>query len=178
MMRIKITFLVLVSFLLIGTNLNAQSSLAAGTQIVMADESKKKIEEIAVGDEILVFNAKDKVYEEREVTKINKVMMNRLVRVTLENGVQLIMTVEHPILAEKGWASIDPNQTMINKKYQQVARYNLGEFTLFYNVTTTDYVEVNIIQGILDPINTYSLEVEDNTENDAIVANGFLVGLN
>ncbi len=104
--------------------------------------------------------------------------MNRLVRITLESGVQIVLTVDYPVLGEKGWVSVDPNRTMMNKKYTEVQRCNIGEYVLFYNVTSTDFVELTVIQGgVLDPVQTYTLELEDAAES-ALVANGFLVGIN
>ncbi|GAB6121212.1 hypothetical protein JCM30204_23610 [Dysgonomonas termitidis] len=151
------------------------SSLAAGTKITMFDDKKKNIENLEVGDIVLSFNIKDKVYEEKKVKSINKIMYNRLVRVTLSSGVQLTMTSDCPFLAEKGWVSVDPELTKSNKKYPDVKRCQLGEFALFYNVTSTDYVEITVIQGIMEPTQTYIIELEGD---GAIIANGFLVGQN
>lgn len=176
-MRIKLFLSTLVCLFVFSLNIKAQTSLAAGTQITMSNDAKKNIENIKAGDLVLAFNTKDKVYEEKKVKSINNVMLNRLVRITLETGMQIILTADYPILGEKTWVSVDPNRTMMNKKYEEVQRCNIGEFVLFYNVTSTDYVEMTVIQGILDPMQTYIIELEDAPES-ALIANGFLVGLN
>jgi intein/homing endonuclease len=151
------------------------SSLAVGTKITMFDDKKIDIENLEVGDIILSFNIKDKVYEEKKVKSIKKIMYNRLVRVTLNSGIQLTMTSDCPFLAEKGWVSVDPELTKSNTKYTDVKRCQSGEFALFYNVTSTDYVEITVIQGIMEPTQTYIVELEGD---GAIIANGFLVGQN
>lgn len=176
-MRIKFFLLTLVCSFMFALNMSAQTSLAAGTQITMSDDSKKNVENIKVGDVVLVFNNKDKVYEEKTVKSINNIMLNRLVRITLETGMQITMTVDYPIWGEKGWMSVDPNRTMMNKKYTDVNRCSAGEYVLFYNVTSSDFVEVTVVQGILDPMQTYAIELEGD-EGGALIANGFLVGLN
>ncbi|MBB4036114.1 hypothetical protein GGR21_002015 [Dysgonomonas hofstadii] len=176
-MRIRLFLSTLVCLFVFGLNMKAQTSIASGTQITMSDDAKKNIENIKAGDKVLAFNTKDKVYEEKTVKSVSKVMMNRLVRITLESGVQIVLTVDYPVLGEKGWVSVDPNRTMMNKKYTEVQRCNIGEYVLFYNVTSTDFVELTVIQGVLDPVQTYTLELEDAAES-ALVANGFLVGIN
>jgi len=176
-MKINFFLLTLVCSFVFALNMSAQTSLAAGTQITMSDDSKKNIENIKVNDAVLVFNSKEKVYEEKKVKSINKIMLNRLVRITLETGMQIVMTVDYPLWGEKGWVSVDPNRTMMNKKYEVVNRCNVGEYILFYNVTSSDFVEVTVVQGILDPMQTYAIELEDDN-GGALIANGFLVGLN
>ncbi|MBF0648247.1 hypothetical protein IR083_05420 [Dysgonomonas sp. GY75] len=175
-MKIRFFLFTLTCFFILSVSMVAQStSLAAGTKITMFDDKKKNIETLEVGDVVLSFNTKDKVYEEKKVKSINKRMYSRLVRVTLNSGIQLTMTSDCPFLAEKGWVSVDPELTKSNKKYTDVKRCQIGEFALFYNVTSTDYVEISVIQGIMDPTQTYIVELEGD---GAIVANGFLVGQN
>lgn len=174
-MKLKIFLFTLTSFLLINITAKAQFGLAAGTQIEMADDTKKKVDNIIAGDMVLVYNTIDNVYEGKKVKSVSKVLLNRLIRVTLETGAQITMTVDYPLWAEKGWASIDPAQSMANKRYSKIQKCNIGEFLLFYNVTSSDYVEVTVVQGILDPTYTYSIELEGE---GALIANGFLVGQN
>lgn len=174
-MKIKVLFLLLAGLFFYNIGVNAQSMLAAGTQITMFDDKTKGIEEVVVGDKILVYNLQDKVYEEVKVKNINKVMVNRLVRITLDNGIQLDMTADQPLYGEKGWVSVYPELTAQNPKYEKVSRCEIGEFILLYNIKSTDYVEITVIQGILEPVDTYALELESD---GVYVANGFLVGQN
>lgn len=174
-MKIKRLFIIAFALSFFSLAVSAQSNLAEGTRITMADDSEKNVEDILVGDIVLAFNEKDKVYEEKKVKNITKTMMNRFVRVILETGKQVTVTADTPIFAEKGWTSLDPEWTMENDKYKNVQLCNPDEFVLFYNVESSDYIEIYAIKGILEAKNAYSIELEDGS---VIVANGFLVGLN
>lgn len=174
-MKIKHLFIILFTLSLFSSTVRAQSMLAEGTRIAMADDSEKKIEDVLVGDIVLVFNEKDKVYEEKKVKNVTKTMVNRFVRVILETGKQITLTASTPIFAEKGWTSLDPEWTMENDKYKKVQLYNPDDFVLFYNVDSSDYIEIYAIKGVVEPKNAYTIELE---EGQTIVANGFLVGLN
>lgn len=172
-MKIKTLLFTLFCLFAFSIGVKAQNSLAMGTQITMADDTKKDIDQIVAGDIVLSFNIKDKVYEEVKVKSIEQIMYYRLVRVTLESGVQLTMTGGYPIWAEKGWISVDPYQTNTSGLYKNVKRCQIGDFVLFYNITSTDFVELSTIQGIMEPTQTYMIELEGE---GAIIANGFLVG--
>ncbi|WP_029904289.1 Hint domain-containing protein [Prevotella sp. 10(H)] len=175
-MKIRVFLFTLTCFFVLGMGINAQnSSLAAGTKITMFDDKKKNIEELEVGDVVLAFNIKEKVYEEKKVGNINKIMYNRLVRVSLESGMQLTMTIDTPIWAEKGWVSVDPELTKMGNKFPDVQTCKIGEYAFYYNITSTDYVEITVIQGIMEPTQTYTIELEGG---GALIANGFIVGLN
>lgn len=175
-MRIKAFFITLTCFFLFNLGISAQFRLAEGTQITMADDTKRNIEKVKAGDVVLSFNVKDRVYEEKKVKSVNQVLINRLIRITLESGMHITLTVDYPILAEKGWVSFDPELTKSDDVYGAVKRCMEGDFVLFYNVTSTDYIELVSVKGILDPIQTYEIELEDG--ESAIVANGFLIGQN
>lgn len=173
-MKIKSLLFTLLCLFVTNISIQAQNSLAEGTKITMANDTKKDISEIEVGDVVLSFDIKDKVYEEVKVKSIEKLMYYRLVRITLESGVQLTMTGGYPIWAEKGWIAVDPYLTNTsNGQYKDEKRCQIGDFVLFYNVTSTDFVEISVIQGIMNPTQTYLIELEGN---GAIIANGFLVG--
>ena len=174
-MRIKTFLITLLTFFLFSLGANAQFMFAEGTQIAMSDDSEKKIEDVLVGDIVLAFNYKDKVYEDKKVKSVSKTMLNRFVRITLETGKQVTLTADSPIIAEKGWASVDPEWTRSNDKYKTVQQCNPDDFILFYNVSSSDYTEIYTIQGILEPKLAYEIELDGG---EVIVANGFLVGLN
>ncbi|MDR2956516.1 MAG: hypothetical protein LBV43_15695 [Prevotella sp.] len=174
-MKIKVFLLILIGLLFSALGAKAQFMLAEGTQITLGDDSKKSVEKLASGDILLVFNYNDKVYEEKKVTNVKKVMMNRLIRVTLETGMQITMSMDCPMWAERGWVAVDAYMARQNPKYATAKDCQLGEFILFYNITSTDYVEVSVIQGIAIPTNTYELELDGD---GAIIANGFLIGQN
>lgn len=175
-MKIKTFFIILIGLLLFNTGAKAQFMLAEGTQIIMANDSKKNIEKVHPGDIVLTFNNIDKVYEEKKVKSINSTMLSRFVRITLETGIRITLTANSPIWAERGWISVDPEWTKnSNGKYSNIKPCKIGEFVLFYNVTSTDFVEISVIQGLTEPMMAYEVELEGG---GSLVANGFLIGHN
>lgn len=175
-MKIKTFFITLLCVILFNAGAKAQFMLAEGTQISMADDSQKDIERLNPGDIVLTFNNIDKVYEEKKVKSVNKIMLSRFVRITLETGMRITLTADSPVWGEKGWVSVDPEWTkQTNDKYVNIKACNVGDFLLFYNVTSTDYVEISIIQGIAEPMMAYDVEIEGG---GSLVANGFLIGHN
>ena len=168
--------LVIISILLLlSLGAKAQFMFAEGTPIVMANDTEIKVEKLIVGDVVLVFNEKDKVYEEKKVKGITSSMLNRFVSITLETGKQITLTSDSPIYAEKGWISLNPEQTKANDKYKTVSICTQDDFILFYNVESSDYIEIHTIRGILEAKRAYAIELEGE---GTIVANGFLVGQN
>lgn len=75
----------------------------AGTKILMADQSYKKIEEIKVGDYILTKeNEVSKKLVKDKVTRVFEHWSNEYLIVTHEKG-RLLVTDIHPILVNDGW---------------------------------------------------------------------------
>ncbi|WP_108821797.1 Hint domain-containing protein [Dysgonomonas sp. Marseille-P4361] len=174
-MNFKHFFIISILLLLSTLGAKAQFMFAEGTPIVMANDTEIKVEKLIVGDVVLAFNEKDKVYEEKKVKSITSTMLNRFASITLETGKQITLTLDSPIYAEKGWISLSPEQTMANDKYKKVGTCTQDDFVLFYNVESSDYIEIHTIRGVLEAKKAYVIELEGD---GAIVANGFLVGQN
>lgn len=71
-----------------------------GTQITMADNTTKNIEDIQVGDKVLAFGEDSKIVED-EVTKVHSHTLtdccsDSLVKVTLSNDKEFVVTSNHP----------------------------------------------------------------------------------
>jgi len=71
-----------------------------GTQISMANDTTKNIEDIQVGDKVLAFGEDSKIVED-EVTKVHEHTLNEccsdsLVKVTLSNDKEFTVTSNHP----------------------------------------------------------------------------------
>ena len=71
-----------------------------GTQISMADNTTKNIEDIQVGDKVLAFGEDSKIVED-EVTKVHShtftdCCSDSLVKVTLSNDKEFVVTSNHP----------------------------------------------------------------------------------
>ena len=91
-----------------GSSSRSGGCFEAGTLILMADNSLKKIEEIRQGDLIIAYNEINNVFEEA-IVNASKYYYNpkKLVKIVLENGIWIKMTPGHPIFTKDGWKSLD-----------------------------------------------------------------------
>lgn len=173
-MKANILTLTLISLFALNINVKAQSYVAIGTQITMADDTRKSVDRISVGDVVLSHNHIKDGYEKKTVKSIDKLMFNRMVRIVLENKMQILVTSEYPFWSERGWISIDPDMTPVqNAKYTDVKQCNIGDYLKFYDILTTGSERVGIIEGILEPITAYNIQLEGG---GSIIANGFIIG--
>jgi hypothetical protein len=173
-MKEKILILTLISLFALNINMNAQSYVAIGTQITMSDDTRKSVDRISVGDIVLSYNHTKDEYEKKTVKSLDKLMFNRLVRIVLENKMQILVTSEYPFWSERGWISVDPEMTPVqNPRYTDVKQCNIGDYLKFYDILTTGSERVGIIEGILEPITAYNVQLEGG---GAIIANGFIIG--
>lgn len=107
-------------------NLRCSYCNPAGTQITLADFSTKNIEDVVAGDRVLGFEeytqsvgAQRKVLP-TTVTEVFKRVSNTL-KITLENGIELIVTPEHPILVRGNNAEVDSDS------YCEAGRLTIGQ---------------------------------------------------
>jgi len=78
-----------------------------GTQVNLADNNKKNIEAIEIGDVVKVFNEETQEVEDAPVSSIQILLHDDVHEIHLENGNILTPTSNHPFLtAEKGWSTI------------------------------------------------------------------------
>jgi len=83
------------------------------TEVTMADLSKKNINQIQVGDQILSYNPETQQHETNEVeeliTRVNRMMY----KYTLANGKEIRASHDHPFfVVGKGYCSMNPALTM------------------------------------------------------------------
>lgn len=66
-------------------------------QLVVTDEGSKRISEIKLGDKVLSFNHADNTQEYKEVTYLHKFNnpADRLIRIKLRNGKEIVCTENH-----------------------------------------------------------------------------------
>lgn len=173
-MKTNILILTLISLFALNSNTKAQSYLAIGTQITMGDDVRQGVEELSVGDVVLSYDHTKDVYEKKKVASVDKIMFNRMARIALENGMQILLTSEFPFWSERGWISIDPEMTAQNPKYESVKSCNNGDYLKFYDILSTGSERVSVIEGILEPIMAYNVKLEGG---GSIIANGFIIGV-
>lgn len=169
----KANILILILITLSALNINAQSHIAIGSQITMGDDTRKSIENLSVGDVVLSYNYIKDVYEKKTVAHTEKIMFNRMVRVVLENKMQILLTSDNPFWSERGWVSVDPEMTSENPKYKTVKQCKTGDYISFYDILSTGSDRIAILEGILEPIMAYSIKLEGE---GSIIVNGFIIG--
>jgi hypothetical protein len=174
-MKTNILLLTFICLFAINLEFNAQARLVVGTQITMGDDTRKSVDNIAVGDVVLSYDYTRKVYEKKKVTGIDNVMYSRMVRFVLENKLQILVTADYPFWGERGWMSIDPETTAANPKFQGVKEARIGDYLYYYDVLSTSSDRIAFFEGIMEPMMAYSIQVEGG---GAIIANGFIVGTN
>ncbi|MBN2066274.1 MAG: PKD domain-containing protein [Candidatus Thermoplasmatota archaeon] len=118
----------------------AESCFLAGTQVVMADESYKNIEDIVVGDMIKSYNEETKTITEREVKNIYHHAAEEMGEYYLVINDCLRLTPNHRVYSEGSWIdagglhigdtlSFSSTAIVINsleQRYEQVPTYDLG----------------------------------------------------
>jgi len=78
-----------------------------GTQVNLADDSYKDIENIEIGDAVKVFNEETQIVEDAPVQSLQIKMHNDVHELHLQDGSILRPTANHPFYSkEKGWSTI------------------------------------------------------------------------
>ena len=126
----------------------------AGTLITLADGSKKGIEEVKVGDEVLTYNFNSNTVEHKEVEATTSKKVNSTVLYKFDDGTQLEATNDHPLYCkDKGWVSNDTDYT--KEKYNMdAAQVNSGDKILKIDGTLNAIVS---IKKLLQPKTVYNL---------------------
>jgi hypothetical protein len=158
---------------LFALNVNAQSYVAVGTQITMGDDTRKSVNNVSVGDVVLSYNSTKNVYEKKTVNSVEKIMFSRMVRVVMENKMQILLTSESVFWSERGWVSVDREMAAQNPAYESAKECNIGDYLTFYDILSTSSDRIAIIEGISEPIMMYHLQLEGG---GTIICNGFVVG--
>ncbi len=116
----------------------------AGTMILMADGSKKPIEEIQPGDLVMSRDEATGKTEAKEVVRVFERGSNALVVISLANGEEIKTTPEHPFWVEgKGWTIA-------------------GDLKTVDRLTTTSSTSsIASIQWKRTPTKVYNFEVKD-----------------
>jgi hypothetical protein len=92
----------------IGTS-DTWSCFVAGTQVTMADGSKKNIEDVQIGEQLLGQDGSINT-----VLKYDHPMLNGRALIAFNEG-KPFMTPEHPLWTRKGWKSFSATATQIQK---------------------------------------------------------------
>ena len=141
----------------------------AGTKILMADGSKKPIEQVVVGDSVKSYDEKTGRILKKEVKEIKAPIRDHVTTLTFSDGSILKLSDEHPVFTSNGWASIDPKITKDNYG-MLVERLRVGDKVMDSN---KEWQTITTILTRLQETQMYNLSKVDQTET--FFANGFLV---
>jgi hypothetical protein len=136
--------------------------LAEGTQITLANGQKAAIESLKVGDVLKTDIGDSKVIALNKFSQEHDVMFGI-------NGEKPFITVEHPILTESGWKSIDPTKTP-ESGLGELGKLAVGDKIL----TETGAIEIKSIEEHKIDVNAlaYNIKVENG---GALLANDMFV---
>lgn len=145
----------------------------AGTKILMANDSRKNIEKVKIGDLVKSYNEKTGKLENKRVYKIDTPMHDDMIVIEFENGVKNTNTKDHPYYVKgKGWCSYNPKLTL--KRYKiKAKKLEKGDKVLYYNKDKLKKIKLLRIKEKNGEVQTYNLGgVKDNHN---YFANGILV---
>lgn len=144
---------------------------AAGTQITMADNSTKSIEQITKDDWVMTFDNTTNKLVKMKVSELIQARHSILLKLKFSDR-EIITTDDHPFwTADKKWASLNPNKS--NNNYEQtseVIQLKIGDRVFI--PTENKFIDIISIGTIEEEQLTYTLEL---TTGDNFIANGLLV---
>lgn len=167
-------------------NLACSFCFIAGTQITMADNSTKNIEDICIGDEVVSFNETTKIWSTNKVTKTFKTSTKELVELTFDDNTVLVCTSDHPIYDAnyQGFVKADQlcvDDSVLTKNSKKIIKKTMKFSSEIADVSKTRN-DSSRMTGIGDwyryapvfstSVDTFNIEVEND---HTYVANGLLV---
>lgn len=144
---------------------------SAGTQITMADNSTKNIEQITKNDWILSFDNHTNKLIKSQVSALIQTRHSNLLKLKF-SGREIVTTDDHPFWrTDKNWASINPTKS--NNNYDQdieVKQLILGD--KIFIPAENKFITLIEIENISDEQMTFTIEL---TTGNNFIANGLLV---
>jgi len=142
------------------------SCFPAGTKVTMADNSKKNIEEIKIGEFVTSYDEKTKETKKERVTEIETPIRDHMCEIKFSDGTTLELTDEHPIYAKNNWVdnvrglsnwrSIDPSKTKIESPTLKTSKLKINNEILLEN---GDYKTIEKITCWKEDVQTYNLKI-------------------
>jgi|GEM_PF-2542544 len=142
-----------------------EGCMLEGTEILMADGSSKRVEDVKVGDVVKGNEGPAKVLATTRFTQSEDFFYSI-------NGGQATFTIEHPVLTKGGWKSVDPSITSTKaSKTKVIGKLEVGDKIL----TKDGEVEVKSIEKKKSEgsnVSAYNLKVE---RDGSFYANGVII---
>ena len=145
---------------------------AAGTQVTMADQSTKSIEDLAAGDSVAYWDFTTQRFKSARVEKMEQVPHHELVTYHFESGLSITSTQDHPyLLQNKAWASLKPSASRQYKGFEKVGTIAVGDVF----ITASGTKKLISIDNLPDHQITYT--ISKLSAGDNFIANGLVVGV-
>jgi len=136
------------------------SCFPAGTMILMADGSKKKIEDVKVDDEVMGHDGEKNVPV--KVLELESPVRDHMHTLEFENGTKLQLTREHPLFTKEGWKSLSPEATAEENAELKVSELKKGDRVLN---ESGNFVAITNITLEEKEIQTYNLKKVSDYNN-------------
>lgn len=168
--------LLLISIFAINTMIQANNGIGKETIITLADGTEISVGEIRKDDLLLTLNEDGTSVVVSRVADIQKSTVAELVKVTLANGAQIIVTPNHPLLSNRGWASYNSKATKMLADYAALKVHSYRVDSFLYALSPNIKIEVLPIieiETISESTSVYKLILDTAA---AYIANGIFIG--
>lgn len=152
-----------------GTSAPSSGCVVKGTKILMADMTFKNIEDIVYND--VIFNCqKGNSYTSKEL------IVNPYVKeVYSVNSDEPFMSLEHPIMTNRGWCSLDPELSMKINPCFTVNKLQVGDKFVKINLNNNglEFLNVTIEKINIKSNNAVCYDLDFYDGNKSYYANGY-----
>jgi hypothetical protein len=140
----------------------AHNCFIEDTMVEMADGTQKSIQNVVCGEFVKTFNEETKQIENKEVIGMRKSTNTKLVKYTLENGIEITSTEEHPFYVDGlKLASFNPkNSKEIHGLKTETQQIKVGD--TLYTLNGGKSKITNIDEISTESTNVYIITVQDN----------------
>ncbi len=145
----------------------------SGTHVLMANQSQKSIEALALGDSIFSYDFDKEKMIVSIILDIDTIDHDNIIEITLEGNVKIKNTTDHPYyIVGKGICSFNPKQTF-NYYGIKAQKMQIDDECYFYDSGELKRLKIKSIEKIPGIFKTYNLSSLDNNTNYFV--NGVLV---
>lgn len=173
----KKTLLLSIAYLFVTYVMSQNISGATESSIVMlANGSEISIEEVKKDDLLLTLNEDGTTIAVSKVVSIEEAEVETLMKVTLANGSEVLITPNHPFLSDKGWVSSNNTSTKLMSKYEtiKVGEYKIDSFIYTLNADLKiEILPIIELEEVKTTSKVYKLTLDSQS---AYIINGIFVG--
>lgn len=138
------------------------SCFPAGTEILLSNGDIKNIEDVSVGEDVLTVNEVTGEKESKPVYEILTPIHNDLVKVVLEDGTEVVSTLDHPYYTEglKIKSNYPEKTNAVYNIGKPVTKLEVGDKCIKEDGSLVKVISIELQEEV--ETQTYLLRVEDN----------------